>query len=203
MRASPDARSLPTRVNGHTNGSTAQLPLANGLQSHEHATAALMPDVAESAIPATANGATTKPIDELAERLRVLRQEMGQQCADRSLYAMRETTAGIRDRRVHHGNDLFAKCRPTLAPAEQSGAMKIKFKVSRRVQVGAARYMYTDHDTATLATQERFTSRAPRTDSDQELEGARPALQVPPHRNREEYHDPPVDAHLRTALARR
>jgi hypothetical protein len=94
-----------------------------------------MADADDEPARALPNGGIPKPVDELADRLRALRQEMGQQCADRAIHVVRETTAGIKDRRLHSGRDLFANCRSTNASIENPDAMKIKFKVNECVGV--------------------------------------------------------------------
>ncbi|KAH8179384.1 SET domain-containing protein [Sarocladium implicatum] len=78
------------------------------------------------------NAGPPQSVDDVVRHLNVLRQEMGQNNADRAVYAIRETAAGVQDRRIHQGADIFANCRSTTVATSQTDSRKIKFKQHKR-----------------------------------------------------------------------
>ena len=69
-------------------------------------------------------------VEGVVRRLKALREELGQNNADRAVHVIRETAAALQDRRTHHGPDLFTNCRSTTVTTSQADSRKIKFKVS-------------------------------------------------------------------------
>ncbi|KAK0384086.1 hypothetical protein NLU13_8175 [Sarocladium strictum] len=122
-RESPDIRASGTNALSDSNRTTGQPASLDGSANQKQ-----MMDASDDPAQDKANSAPKKPVDELADRIRELRHEMGQQCADRAIHAVRETTAGIKDRRLHSGKDLFSNSRPTIVSSDHAGSMKIKFK---------------------------------------------------------------------------